>query len=99
MFGHLELIVPDTRGINLSDKPESEDDYVIDILIEDIKELANKLNVKEFTLVGHDWGGSLAFGFATLYPELLKGLVTMNCPHPALTSRKIQQSQNPINFF
>jgi pimeloyl-ACP methyl ester carboxylesterase len=91
-----KLILPDTRGINLSDKPEGIDNYYPKTLIDDIKGLSEALNLGRFTLVGHDWGGSLAFGFATLYPELLKGLVTMNCPHPALTSRKIQQSQKKM---
>ena len=87
-----QLIVPDTRGINLSDKPESEDDYVIDILIEDIKELANKLNIKEFTLVGHDWGGAIAWAFGYKYPKMLKKLIIINAPHPALFRKKIEKN-------
>ena len=91
-----KLILPDTRGINLSDKPEGVESYYPITLIDDIKGLAEALDLGKFTLVGHDWGGSLAYGFATLYPELLKGLVTMNCPHPALTSKKIQQSSKEM---
>ena len=91
-----KLILPDTRGINLSDKPERVENYYPKTLIDDIKGLSEALGLGKFTLVGHDWGGSLSYGFATLYPELLKGLVTMNCPHPALTSKKIQKSQKKM---
>ncbi len=91
-----KLILPDTRGINLSDKPEGVESYYPITLIDDIKGLSEALDLGKFTLVGHDWGGSLSYGFATLYPELLKGLVTMNCPHPALTSKKIQNSSKEM---
>jgi len=91
-----KLILPDTRGINLSDKPEKVEDYYPKTLIDDIKGLSEALDLGKFTLVGHDWGGSLSYGFATLYPELLKGLVTLNCPHPALTSKKIQKSSKEM---
>ena len=49
-----KLIVPDTRGINLSDKPEGVENYEIDILANDIIELSKKLNLGKFTVVGHD---------------------------------------------
>ncbi len=91
-----KLIVPDTRGINLSDKPEGVDNYYPQILIDDIKGLVEALDLGKFTLVGHDWGGSLAFGFATLYPEFLKGLVVLNAPHPAVTARAIQKSDKKM---
>jgi len=85
------LIIPDTRGINLSDKPESVDNYIIDFLVEDIKELAKKLNIKEFTLVGHDWGGAIAWAFGFKYPKMLKKLIILNSPHPALFRKKIEK--------
>jgi len=91
-----KLILPDTRGINLSDKPEDVEDYYPRTLIDDIKGLTEALDLGKFTLIGHDWGGSLSYGFATLYPEKLKGLVTLNCPHPAVTSKKIQQSSKKM---
>jgi pimeloyl-ACP methyl ester carboxylesterase len=87
-----KLIVPDTRGINLSDKPESIDNYKIDILIEDVKALATKLNIDKFTLVGHDWGGAIAWAFGSKYPKLLKKLIIINAPHPALFRKKIEKN-------
>jgi pimeloyl-ACP methyl ester carboxylesterase len=87
-----QLIVPDTRGINLSDKPEDAENYKIDLLVEDIKELANKLNIAKFTLVGHDWGGAISWAFGTTYPELLKKLVIINAPHPKIFRKKLESN-------
>lgn len=91
-----KLIIPDTRGINLSDKPEGVENYYPITLINDFKGLSEALNLGKFTLVGHDFGGSYSFGFATLYPELLNGLVVINAPHPAVTSRAIQKSSEKM---
>ncbi|MFX1293746.1 MAG: alpha/beta fold hydrolase [Promethearchaeota archaeon] len=87
-----KLIVPDTRGINLSDKPEDVKNYSIDILVEDIKILSEKLNLGKFTLVGHDWGGTIAWNFSYKYPDLLKKLVIINSPHPEVFRKKLQNN-------
>jgi pimeloyl-ACP methyl ester carboxylesterase len=84
------IIVPDTRGINLSAKPEGVEHYKIDHLIGDIKILSEKLNLGKFTLVGHDWGGEIAWVFAHTFPHLLKNLVIINAPHPNVFRKKIQ---------
>ena len=85
-----KLIVPDTRGINLSDKPEKVEDYEINLLASDILELSKKLNLGKFTLVGHDWGGVIAYYFAFKYPELLKRLIICNSSHPAIHRKKMK---------
>ena len=87
-----KLIVPDTRGINLSDKPEGVENYTTDILVEDIKILTEKLKIGKFTLVGHDWGGAIAWAFGSVYPELLKNLIIINAPHPTIFIKKIQKN-------
>jgi len=84
------LIVPDTRGINLSDKPEGVDNYYPEVLVNDIKGLAEALELDKFILIGHDWGGSIAFGFATMYPELLKKLIVLNTMHSGLLAKLIR---------
>ena len=85
-----KLIVPDTRGINLSDKPEGEENYEVDILANDIIELSKKLNLGKFTLVGHDWGGVIGYYFAHKYPEYLKKLIICNSSHPAIHMKKMK---------
>ena len=89
-----KLIVPDTRGINLSDKPEGDENYDLDVLADDIKGLAEALNLGKFTLVGHDWGGIIAWMFAEKYPELLKRLIILNAPHPKVIEKKYMTNKS-----
>ena len=65
-----QLIIPDTRGINLSDKPEGVENYDLNLLVDDIKGLSESLQLGKFYLVGHDWGGVLAWAIAEKYPKL-----------------------------
>ncbi len=76
-----QLIIPDMRGYNLSDKPDGVENYSLQILVDDIKGLSEKLNLGKFYLAGHDWGGVVAWGFAEKYPDLLKKLIILNAPH------------------
>ena len=98
-FGKDHLAVaPDLRGYNLSEKPAELDQYRMNVLVEDIRALADRFsNHKKFVLVGHDWGGAVAWSFAIAHPEYLEKLVIVNAPHPGvfaklLTSDTAQQS-------
>jgi pimeloyl-ACP methyl ester carboxylesterase len=76
------------RGYNLSDKPAELDQYQGKVLIEDIRALADHFRQgKKIILVGHDWGGALAWAFAVAYPDLLKKLVIINAPHPGIFAK------------
>ena len=88
-----KLIVPDTRGINLSDRPEGVNNYGIKVLIDDVKKLSEQLNLGKFILCGHDWGGAIAWAFAEEHPELLKKLVIINAPHPKALQSAIRTSK------
>ncbi len=87
-------VAPDLRGFGLSEKPPAVDDYRAANVIEDIRALANSLNGgRPFVLVGHDWGGAIAWGFAIRYPELLKKLIIINAPHPIVFARELRENQ------
>jgi len=75
-------VAPDQRGYNLSDRPAAVEQYRAKVLIEDIRQLARALDGERFVLVGHDWGGAVAWSFAMAHPELLSQLVIVNSPHP-----------------
>jgi epoxide hydrolase 4 len=78
----------DMRGFNLSDKPADVAQYRLDILVEDIRAVAAHLSLdKKFVLVGHDWGGFVAWAFAAAHPQALEKLVIINAPHPAVFAR------------
>jgi len=84
-------VAPDMRGYNLSAKPESLDQYQMDLLIEDVHALAAHLGHKKFTLVGHDWGGAVAWAYAAAHPETLDKLVIINAPHPGVFARLLRE--------
>jgi pimeloyl-ACP methyl ester carboxylesterase len=86
-------VAPDMRGYNLSAKPADVDAYQMKNLVEDVRALAEHLGYKKFTLVGHDWGGGVAWSFAIAHPEYLEKLVIVNCPHPAILAREL--ASNP----
>src|SRR3546814_2652251 len=89
-------IAPDQRGYRGSSKPRDAADYTPDKLIADIFALADALGVGEFTVVGHDWGGAIAWGVALggqpggLHPQWagrVTRAVIANAPHPAIFQR------------
>lgn len=88
-FGKDHLAVaPDMRGYDLSDKPEGLDPYKINVLVEDVRALADHYShQKKFILVAHDWGGAVAWAFAIQHPDLLDKLVIVNAPHPGVFGR------------
>ncbi|MGP0075237.1 MAG: alpha/beta fold hydrolase [Bryobacteraceae bacterium] len=86
-------VAPDMRGYNLSEKPPGVDAYQMQNLVADVRALAEHLGYKKFVLVGHDWGGVVAWSFAIAHPEYLEKLVIVNAPHLAVFAREL--SSNP----
>jgi pimeloyl-ACP methyl ester carboxylesterase len=93
-FGRDHLAVaPDLRGYNLSDKPAEVEQYAVPHIVEDVCALASTLNGgQRFTLVGHDWGGIVAWAFAMAHPGLLDRLVIINAPHPVIFQRELRNN-------
>lgn len=77
---HFQVVVPDLRGYNDSDKPET--GYDLDTLSSDIRGLIERLGYTRAHIVGHDWGGTIAWHFAQKFPTLLDRLAILNAPHP-----------------
>lgn len=75
-------IAPDERGYNLSDKPEGVKSYSPDELARDVVGLIESYGREQVFLVGHDLGGMVSWWTTAHYPERIKRLVIMNCPHP-----------------
>jgi len=89
-----KAVAVDMRGYNLSSKPAEVDQYKVGVVIEDIRALAEKLGYKKFILVGHDWGGGIAWSFAIAHPGYVEKLVIINAPHPAIFARELRE--NPL---
>lgn len=90
--GEYTVIAPDLRGYNLSSKPESIKEYQGKYMVEDLRQLSEKLGYKKFTLVAHDWGGVIAWWFAIAHPDYLEKLVIINAPHPAIFQQELKQN-------
>ncbi|MEX0965366.1 MAG: alpha/beta hydrolase [Pseudohongiellaceae bacterium] len=80
------------RGYNRSDKPKGVENYQLQHLTADVVAVMEDLNVQRVTIVGHDWGGIIAWSFAEAYPEKTENLVIFNRPHPR--SRKREMALN-----
>jgi pimeloyl-ACP methyl ester carboxylesterase len=83
------LVMPDQRGFAGSDLPQDVDQYKTEILIDDIFALAEALGIEEFALVGHDWGGAIAWGAALRPDPRLTRLAIVNAPHPVVFQKSL----------
>lgn len=80
----LRVVVPDQRGYDLSDKPPGIAAYHLDRLADDVVALADAYGFPTVRLVGHDWGGLVAWWVASRHPERIDRLAILNAPHPAI---------------
>jgi pimeloyl-ACP methyl ester carboxylesterase len=85
-------LAPDQRGYNLSSKPKGVKPYILDNLVADIAGWIKQLTSKKIILVGHDWGGGVAWALAIKHPELLHKLVILNMPHLALMKKHLRSN-------
>ena len=88
----LFLVMPDKRGFAGSDRPQDADAYRSDVFIDDLFALADALGLERFALVGHDWGGAIAWGAALKRPERLTRLAIINAPHPVIFQKSLVES-------
>lgn len=84
-------IAPDQRGYARSDKPAGVDSYSADKLTADIFALATALGIDRFTIVGHDWGGAIAWSVAIngMRNGRVERAIIANAPHPVIFQRKL----------
>jgi pimeloyl-ACP methyl ester carboxylesterase len=89
-------VAPDMRGYNLSSKPAAVAEYDIRKLAGDVRALVehladlHQLPASKCFLVGHDWGGVVAWGAALAFPEMVEKLVIINAPHPKIFERELR---------
>jgi pimeloyl-ACP methyl ester carboxylesterase len=83
------LIMPDQRGFAGSDRPQEVEAYATETLVDDIFALADALNLDRFALVGHDWGGSIAWLAAARGDPRLTRLAIVNAPHWAVFQKSL----------
>jgi pimeloyl-ACP methyl ester carboxylesterase len=84
-----KAVAPDLRGYNDTDKPRI--GYDMPTLLGDIAGLIRGLGQERAVIVGHDWGGVLAWFFAAYYPEMTERLIVLNAPHPLAMEREVRK--------
>jgi pimeloyl-ACP methyl ester carboxylesterase len=92
------VIVPDQRGYGDSDKPPDIEDYKIDRLGDDIANLIAALGHESAGVVGHDWGGGVAWNVAIRHPDRVRRLAVLDTPHPDAW-RRVETQQETVSWF
>jgi pimeloyl-ACP methyl ester carboxylesterase len=89
----LRLVMPDQRGFGDSDRPQEVEAYATDKLVADIFALADALGIDRFALVGHDWGGAVAWAAAIQGNERVERLAIVNSPHPLIFQKSLIEDE------
>src|SRR5262245_43361886 len=93
-----QCVAIDQRGYNLSDKPKGVDNYSVRLLVGDVAAVIKSLGKEKEIIVGHDWGGLVAWQFALYRQEMTDRLIILNLPHPRGLNRELahnpQQQKN-----
>jgi epoxide hydrolase 4 len=76
-----DCVAPEMRGYGETDAPRGKINYTLDKLVGDVAELVAALGRKRAVVIGHDWGGGVAWATALIRPDIVERLVVMNCPH------------------
>ena len=93
-----QVVAIDMRGYNKSDKPKGKEQYDMKFLIGDVLAVVKHFKKGRATIVGHDWGGAVAWGVAMAAPQICDKLIILNLPHMRGLSRELannpQQQKN-----
>lgn len=90
---NFKVVAIDQRGYNKSDQPEGVENYAISKLVGDVHAVVKHFDREKAIIVGHDWGGMVAWSFAMTFPNITERLVVLNLPHPSGMSREL--ANNP----
>jgi epoxide hydrolase 4 len=90
------VVAPDLRGYNLSQRPSGVKAYDSALVAGDIAELIVALGHSTAKVVGHDWGGAIAFRLAADHPDRVEKLSVLNCPHPAVFVKHLMSNFRQI---
>ncbi len=88
-----QVVAIDQRGYNLSDKPKGVENYDMALLVSDVVAVIKAVGRDKAIVVGHDWGGAVAWTLATVRPDVVEKLIILNLPHPRGLSREL--ANNP----
>lgn len=90
---HYRVVAIDQRGYNQSDKPQGVESYDMSLLVGDVAAVIRHLGEQRAVVVGHDWGGAVAWQFALARPEMTDKLIVLNLPHPLGMARELATNE------
>lgn len=91
---HFQVVAIDQRGYNKSSQPDGVSNYQLPRLVGDVRAVVKHFDRERATIVGHDWGGAVAWTFAMMHPEMTERLVILNLPHPNGLSRELAKGKD-----
>ncbi|MEH2338336.1 alpha/beta fold hydrolase [Nostoc sp.] len=94
-----KVVALDLRGYNDSDKPTEQSAYVMHEFIQDVEGVIKALGYQKCVLVGHDWGGAIAWNFAYAHPQMVEQLIILNLPHPAKFAQGLRTPQQLLRSY
>jgi epoxide hydrolase 4 len=92
LMSKYQVAAIDLRGYNLSDKPQGGEYYLMRHLISDIQAVMRHLEKDKAIIMGHDWGGAIAWFFAMYFPTMTERLIVLDFPHPSGFVRELAQN-------
>ena len=88
------VLAPDQRGYSPGARPPRRRDYAMGHLVGDVLALADAAGAARFHVVGHDWGGAVAWALGATHPERLASLTSLSTPHPrAMVGSLVRSTQ------
>ena len=87
------VVAFDLRGYNKSDKPKGVANYKMPLLLGDLAAVIRHFGHEKAIVVGHDWGGAIAWNFAMRRPKMVEKLIICNLPHPRGMVRELQNNK------
>jgi pimeloyl-ACP methyl ester carboxylesterase len=93
------VLAPDQRGYSPRARPTGRRAYVADNLVADVLALADAAGADRFHVVGHDWGGAVAWYCAMWHPERVKTMTSFATPHPTAFARSLLTSTQLLHSW
>jgi pimeloyl-ACP methyl ester carboxylesterase len=97
--GGLRTLVPDQRGYSPGARPTSRRAYVLEQMVSDTLALLDTAGVDRAHVVGHDWGGAVAWALAARHPQRVRSLVALSTPHPTALLKSMTRSTQALHSW
>lgn len=95
----LRTLAPDQRGYSPDARPSAVSAYRLETVAEDVVAVLDAVGVDRAHIVGHDWGGAVAWQLGAHHPDRLLSLTVLSTPHPRALARSMTRSLQPVRSW